>query len=358
MPVKHYFRNMFLLMAFLLTMVTGNAFAGEEAPLLSVSILDVGQGLCVAACSDDEWILYDGGGAQSAAGVVSWLKAQGAGRLSEVIVSHYDDDHVCGVISALYAFDAGEVLLPGYESDTVPARMLEDALSRTGIPFLTPDAGMSRSFGKASFTVVGPEDYLAEKENDRSIAIRITCGDISVLITGDAQETEEEAMCSSGRELGSVALIAGHHGGNSSTTGKFLNKVSCWAAVISSGPDNRFDHPGAKALERLQSFGCHLYRTDLQGSICLYTDGQYLYSDPVYCDDFTPGPLPRADGAHRLPAPEDVRWRYMLNTYSGKFHRPDCEAALKTGVRNRAWTDREKGELMEMGYSPCRICCP
>jgi competence protein ComEC len=46
-------------------------------------------------------------------------------------------------------------------------------------------------------------------------------------------------------------------------------------AVISVGADNTFGHPSSEVLDRLSP--AHLYRTDLQGTIELITDGKRLW---------------------------------------------------------------------------------
>jgi competence protein ComEC len=46
-------------------------------------------------------------------------------------------------------------------------------------------------------------------------------------------------------------------------------------AVISVGADNTFGHPSPEVADRLSSV--HLYRTDLQGTVELITDGKRLW---------------------------------------------------------------------------------
>ena len=325
--------------------------------MLSVHVPDVGQGLCTAAESDGHWILYDGGGAQSAAFVVSKLAAMGAEKLDLIIASHYDDDHIGGLIAALYAFPVGEVFLPGYEADTVSERMLMQAIEETGTSYRVPEVGTEVSFGGASLKVIGPPDYRAEMENDRCIAVKITGGDVSCLCCGDAQQEEEESILREGEDISCTLYIASHHGSGGSGTGAFLRAASPYAALISCGSENEFGHPAESALERLKEAGCRLWRTDRQGSIDLWTDGTYLYGDPAPCDDFTPGPLPKEEGSETRE--ENLsKWRYVLNLYSHKFHRPGCDSLEKISVRNRAFTNRTRHEVISMGYDPCGICDP
>ena len=62
-------------------------------------------------------------------------------------------------------------------------------------------------------------------------------------------------------------LIAGHHGSNTATSFDLLFATQPQAVAISVGEDNIYGHPGQDMLERLEHFGCQVYRTDLEGTI-------------------------------------------------------------------------------------------
>ena len=47
-------------------------------------------------------------------------------------------------------------------------------------------------------------------------------------------------------------------------------------AVIGCGAGNSYGHPHGVVLERLESIGTEIYRTDLHGEIVFYTDGGVL----------------------------------------------------------------------------------
>ena len=49
---------------------------------------------------------------------------------------------------------------------------------------------------------------------------------------------------------------------------------------------------------------------------------------------------------------------YILNTNSGKFHRPECAAAQEIAWRNRIEWIRSREEICELGYTPCGFCDP
>lgn len=58
----------------------------------------------------------------------------------------------------------------------------------------------------------------------------------------------------------------------SSSTQEFLNKAKPECAVISVGK-NSYGHPTQDALNRYANIGTKLYRTDIDGSVVIKTDG-------------------------------------------------------------------------------------
>jgi competence protein ComEC len=47
-------------------------------------------------------------------------------------------------------------------------------------------------------------------------------------------------------------------------------------SVISVGANNRYGHPAKSVVERLNSFGSKIYRTDIDGGIIIKSDGENL----------------------------------------------------------------------------------
>ena len=49
---------------------------------------------------------------------------------------------------------------------------------------------------------------------------------------------------------------------------------------------------------------------------------------------------------------------YVLNTNSGKFHRPTCPSAAKIASYNRQDVTTDRATLIAQGYEPCKVCKP
>jgi competence protein ComEC len=108
--------------------------------------------------------------------------------------------------------------------------------------------------------------------NNNSIVLKLSYKNTDFLFTGDVEEEAEIGMLAWGNILNSDVLKVGHHGSSTSTNLNFLNKVSPVIAVISTGKNN-FGHPSDKVISRLEENGIKVFRTDLNGTVIIETDG-------------------------------------------------------------------------------------
>ena len=134
-------------------------------------------------------------------------------------------------------------------------------------------------FGGTRIEVVSPpSDYVPSDspKNDDSLALRITYGRRSFLLTGDMEKPMEARALADGEPLRADVLKVGHHGSNTSSSDPFLDAVSPAYAVISDGFENSFHHPHPLVMERLTAHCAGILRTDLRGLITIRTDGQRI----------------------------------------------------------------------------------
>jgi competence protein ComEC len=83
----------------------------------------------------------------------------------------------------------------------------------------------------------------------------------------------ENALVKSGYPLDAKILKVGHHGSSSSTSSLFLERVRPETAIIMVGKDNPYGHPHKETLDFLKGYGVTVYRTDLDGTIVIRSDG-------------------------------------------------------------------------------------
>ena len=228
-----------------------------ENTTLSVTFLDVGQGNCVLAESDGHYMLIDGGDRSHSSFVVSYLQQAGITALDYVLISHYDADHVSGVIGAV-----GWVVYCYIRKDLAYDSFYAMFFATVALSLLSELA--ARVFKQ-------PDRYDYEEENNRSLGIQLTDSSHSFLILGDAQSKSESAMLNENLDLSADVYMVSHHGSASSSTEKFLRAVHPAFAVISVGADNDYGHPVQKTLSRLEAQDIQILRTDLSGTITAYS---------------------------------------------------------------------------------------
>ena len=262
----------------------------SETSSFQMTVLDVGQGLSVLVQSDGHFLLYDGGDRSHSSFVVSYLLEHGVSSLDYVIASHYDADHLNGVIGALSRFPVDTLLAPDYETDTKLFQSYQELAGEKGLTPIHPSVGDTYVLGSASFTVLGPVSIDENDSNNNSLAIRIAYGDTSFLLTGDAGYDEEPAMCSQwGNSLSSTVYVAGHHGSGTSSSWELLQNAVPEYVVISCGKDNSYGHPHDTTMEKLEAMEIPVFRTDLQGTVSVVSDGHSLTWSAEPCNDYSPG---------------------------------------------------------------------
>ena len=71
-------------------------------------------------------------------------------------------------------------------------------------------------------------------------------------------------------------MKAGHHGSNTSNSEDLLRATDPEWIVVSCGEGNSYGHPHAEFMERVNSLGITVYRTDIEGTIVFVSDGETI----------------------------------------------------------------------------------
>lgn len=332
---------------------------------MTVHFLDVGQGLSIFVQSRDETLIYDGGDRDKSSFVVAYLQEQGVTEIDYLINSHYDSDHLAGLIGCLNAFEVDHVICSDYVDDTKPYQSFVDTVQKQGLTMEHPAAGDEISFGTGKFIVLAPETIDENDSNGNSVAIKLINGDTSFIFTGDAESNSEAAMCQSGIDLDCDVLVPSHHGSATGTSWEFLQQTVPEYAVISCGKDNQYGHPHKDTMDKLEAMEIQVFRTDLQGTIVVSSDGQKLTWDREPCNDYSPGnktdigtePQKEKEAKaqntvqkeSRQPEQGEMVW---LSATGSKYHnKPNC------GNMNpdNAWQVTRE-DAVSQGYEACKKC--
>lgn len=235
---------------------------------LHVMALDVGQGQCVLLSSADTYTLVDCGSGNSwyDAGQVAagQLHTMGCRQLDYLVLTHYDFDHVNGLMSLMARIPVEVILAPEpADEDGLQSEILTLA-STNGVEVRFVDSVTTHQLGTAELTLYPPVGE--GTDNESGIAALCSAGDYDLLIPGDLDNGAERLLLETYDLPDIEGLVAGHHGSKYSTSEELLSQLTPEQAVISCG-SNSYGHPADKTLRRLVEHGVELFRTDLQGTI-------------------------------------------------------------------------------------------
>ena len=138
-----------------------------------------------------------------------------------------------------------------------------------------PSPNEEYKVGGAVLTILSPTKDYGDK-NENSIVARLDFGETSVMLTGDAEKKVEKDILAtySTSDLDCDVLKVGHHGSSTSSTQEFIDAVTPQYAIISVGEGNKYNHPNADTVKRLEDAGATVLRTDQLGNIVLESDGK------------------------------------------------------------------------------------
>ena len=248
----------------------------------TMSFLDVGQGSATLIhCKDPDFTMLVDTGEQGNDGVIlDELKRLGTRRLDYVVLTHPHSDHV-GSFPELSKTNLSikNVMLP----------IVAGAKIVTAKPGMRLTFDAKKSDKTVKVEVLGPiggkENQYQDDLNNRSVFVKITYGDVSLLITGDGEYQEEMDVIdwlnsdegkASGISAQSTIYVAGHHGSHTSSSRRFLAMVKPKYGIISCAKDNEFGHPHESTLTNFKDVNARVYRTDELGTIVIGTDGKTL----------------------------------------------------------------------------------
>lgn len=304
----------------------------QRKPAFRFTCLDVGQGSCALVEQDGLTMLFDCGSSSVKdvwrRRVEPALKFYGISHIDLLFLSHADGDHISGAqellsgmhgmlpgaacfrrmpperissaqtgdLTLVQRFSAaqaggiriGRILLS--QTDVTPdgpgmAEVIA-AARRFNIPVSTVSEGAEFQHGQLHLRVLSPSPgRMTGSDNEDCIVLSLSWKNIRILFTGDLEKEGEEKFTHAYQDAALFSpprghsetnsrtiLLAGHHGSRNATSEGFLSLVRPDLVLISCGRNNRYGHPAAAMLKRLEDRGLPCFRTDQSGAFCLTAD--------------------------------------------------------------------------------------
>ena len=342
--------------------LTGEATLQEA---LRVTYIDVGQGdSALIEFPSGKCMLIDAGEKDEVENVIRTLDKSGREKIDFLVMTHPHSDHMGGMAQVMESFEIGVLYMTNAVNTTSAFEEILDVAERKEIPVKRSQKGVvihEEGSIKAEFLSPVSEEY--EELNDYSSVVKITYKERSFLFMGDAEKLAEDEL---GTEVRSDVVKVGHHGSKTSSSENFVKKTKAIYAVISVGEGNRYGHPASAIVDRWESHGAKILRTDVAGNIVFTTDGEKLY---LKCEknDELGGEITLPNTEMQTPTPEItptptpttvIKYLWILNINTKKIHEQSCSAASTIKEENKSISEKSLDELLNEGYTACGICKP
>lgn len=247
----------------------------------SITFIDVGQGDAALVSCDGHYMLVDGGPKGTGEKVYSTLVDNKVTHLDILAISHMDADHIGGLAKALtYATTIDLVLSITDHDNSNTFDDLSRELSINGSSIAVPKENDKYTLGSAEVEIIAVGD--PSIRND-SLIILVTYGKDKFLFTGDMEHNMEKKLCEKYHDNFPISLLkVSHHGSDGKdeyttiTSIEFLRMLMPKYAVISVGENNQYGHPSEQTLSRLEQADVKIYRTDIDGTIVVTSNGSNL----------------------------------------------------------------------------------
>jgi competence protein ComEC len=225
-----------------------------ETPTGKRILIDGGYGTNEPSFGDGSW---DGDGVPLA---LNYLLGRGIVWLDHLVETHHHADHYGGLNDVRNS----NISYGAYHSPSSPSGLV------VGEEWDIEDTAVTVTVLNVDY----PEGQNDGNENNRSIVLKFTIGQMDFIFTGDAEiPVNTNIIEHFGDFVQSEVLKVGHHGSYNATNAEWLDAVQPLFAVISCGAGNPYGHPHESTLQLLEERGIRIFRTDVNGTIDILTDG-------------------------------------------------------------------------------------
>ena len=279
MPTKLYKILLVLGIVFVLISIPVFLLAYSVPGNLEVDFLDVGQGDAILIkVPSGQNILIDGGPNSEVISCLSEELSWWDRTIDLMILSHPHDDHVSGLIEVIRRYEVKKIIYTGVPHNSPSFLTWLNLIKEKKIPMIIVDREQKINLGPDCFLeFLYPNKAIfgrqADNLNNTSIINKLTYKNNKFLFMGDAEMELEEILLNGDFDLSANILKIGHHGSDTSSSEEFLRAVKPEFAIIEVGEDNKFSHPSLRVLKRLERMNIKAYRTELDGTIRIISDG-------------------------------------------------------------------------------------
>ena len=253
--------------------------ASQKDGLLKIHFFDVGQGdsIFIEAPNGNQ-VLVDGGPDNRVLSELAKAMPFYDRDIDVVVASHPHADHIFGLIEVLDRFEVANIIEAKDRYVSPVFDKWQEKVGKEGARETEALAGKVIDLGndvylKILYPFKSYDGAVLKKPHEANVVAMLEYKELEVLLTGDMEMPVERQLLLDGSDISAEILKVGHHGSKTSSSDSFLDSINPEVAVIQVGK-NSYGHPTQEVLSRLENFGIKYYRTDLDGTVKVVSDGE------------------------------------------------------------------------------------
>ncbi len=238
-----------------------------------IVMLDIGQGDSIYIRTPaGQDILVDAGRGGQALEKLAEVMPRGDDTLEIIIASHMDADHIGGFKKIMEKYKVKQAFYNADTKKTSTAQDFLDSVRRHNVPLREIYEGQRIESTNFTMDILWPpktgtkkREEIENKSNNFSIVSRIKSGNKKILLTADLPAPLEQELLNEHLIGRQTVLQVPHHGSKFSSSLSLLKITAPEYFWISVGANNRYGHPAAEVLKRLNLLPGTIKRTDKNG---------------------------------------------------------------------------------------------
>lgn len=276
--------GLLLIVLLLAGVLVGVWWKKEEKPkkevsnhALKVTLFKVGKADAIVLEKENYTMVIDVGEEEDGEEVVAYLKGQGKDTVNDLVITHFDKDHVGGADTLVEDLYVQRAIIPNYQGQTVEYSDFIQALKEKQVDTKTLNENMEFTVQDMNVLIEPPLSYelsenIVEMDNNFSLITTITHGRNRLVFMGDAEKQRIREWLKTG-EVGKCDFLkVAHHGVYETELKTLLDKLKPECAAICTSHKNPADK---ETLEELKKRNVRYFETK-DGNITVISDGKDL----------------------------------------------------------------------------------
>lgn len=258
------------------------AAEASQIPVFNIKMLKIGKAdtALLYLEGETEAVVIDAGDDDDGPRIVEKLEELGVTKISHLIITHYDKDHMGGAAYVLEHIPVGQIIQPDYPKTGDRFEAYRKAVDEYVSDICAVSDYMEFSVGHLSFSIYPENDpdnqYFKENDdNDRSLVTMVTYQNKRFLFTGDIEEKRIELLLSTGVDLSCDWMKIPHHGRFNDRTVFLLDAAGAKDGVICCSEKNPAEEETVDAVRRA---GMTCWMT-ADGDVTFTCDGEDIYGN-------------------------------------------------------------------------------